>query len=635
MSTRQTDIDKLKEEITSLGAGGGTDKAAQKLKDLIYADTSFLTVSFVNKALSSIKAADLSGFTCLSIGLVCNATIEPFDMYLKTEAFKYDLLLDINIVDHYRYAEEIMNRGSELYCRDCRFFLFILIGEELNPGLYYRFDELSADEKKENAQHTIVTIKGFIDKVKSFSQSPVIVTNLAIPQDGTFDHYHEDNRHSVFSGLNNKIYEMTSPGKGIYYFDFDRVTNMFGKDRYRDMKRWYLAKQPFSTSFMPVMSQALMRLILPIAGKNKKCLVLDLDNTLWGGVVGEDGMENISIGETPQGRAYSHFQREILGLHKKGIILAVNSKNNADDALKVFDAHPDMILKREHFSAMKINWDDKADNIRSIAQELNIGTGSIIFIDDSPEERELVRIKLPEVLVLDMPLDPAGFVGALKALPVFDSFAITEEDKDRGKFYAEELKCIQEKKSFNDINDFYRALEIKTCIGSADKFTIPRISQLTMKTNQFNLTTRRYPLQEITSFSSSNDHNVLWLRSEDKYGSNGIVAVAIIKKDSPGAWFIDTFLMSCRVIGRTIEKAFLSYIISCAKDENVKEIRAEYIATAKNQPARDFLKDNGFLKVSEDGARSEWKQKVQEALAPSLPWIEMTVIKRGEDPNGR
>ncbi len=622
----KTDIDKLKEEITSLAGRRETEKAAKKLKELIYTDTSFLTVSFVNNALSNMKREDLPGFTYLKIGLVCNATIEPFDMYLKAEAFKYDFILDIHIVDHYRYAEEIMKKESDLYCRDCGFFVFILIGEELDPGLYYGFDGLSADEKRENVEHTIATIKGFIDKVKSFSQSPVIITNLAIPQDGTVDYYQEGNRHSVFSGLNNRIYEMTSLEKGIYYFDLDGVTNIFGKNRYRDMKRWYLAKQPFSASFMPVLSGALMRLILPIAGKNKKCLVLDLDNTLWGGVVGEDGMENISIGETPQGRAYSHFQREILGLYRKGIILAVNSKNNTDDALRVFDEHPDMILKREHFSAMKINWLDKADNIRSIAEELNIGIESIVFIDDSPEERELVRIKLPEVLVPDMPDDPAGFVAALKALPVFDSLTITGEDRGRGRLYAEESKRIQAKKSFSDINDFYRALEIKVCIGRGDKFTIPRISQLTMKTNQFNLTTKRYSPEDVTSLSSSEDNIVLWLRSEDKYGSNGIVAVAIIKKDGPQVWHIDTFLMSCRVIGRTIEKAFLSHIVSLAKDENVDEIRAEYIATAKNQPARDFLKDNDFSKISEDGGRSEWKQEVGGSGISCPSWIEMTVI---------
>lgn len=622
----KTDIDKLKEEIASLSGRGEIEKAVKKLKELIYTDTSFLTVSFVNKALSNIKREDLPRFIYLKIALVCNATIEPFDMYLKAEAFKYDLLLDIHIVDHYRYAEEIMKKESDLYCRDCGFFVFILIGEELNPGLYYRFDELSADEKRENVEHTIVTIKGFVDKIKSFSKSPMIVTNLAIPADGAIDYHQEWGRNSVFSDLNGKIYQIASTEKGIYYFDFDGVTNIFGKYRYRDMKRWYLAKQPFSASFMPVMSVALLRLILPISGKNKKCLVLDLDNTLWGGVVGEDGMENISIGETPQGRAYSYFQREILGLYRKGIILAVNSKNNTDDALRVFDKHPDMILKRKNFSAMKINWEDKADNIRSIAEELNIGTESMVFIDDSPEERELVRIKLPEVLVPDMPEDPAGFVSALKALPVFDSLTITEEDKDRGRLYAEESKRIQAQKSFSDINDFYRALEIKVCIGRGDKFTIPRISQLTMKTNQFNLTTKRYSPEDVTLLSSSKENIVLWLRSEDKYGSNGIVAVAIIKKDGPaGIWHIDTFLMSCRVIGRTIEKAFLNHIISLAKDENVDEIRAEYIATGKNQPARDFLRDNGFSKIIENGARSEWQQKVGESGISCPPWIETTV----------
>ena len=624
----KSNTEKLKEEILLSSGRREIGIAVKKLKELLCADASFLTISFLNKALSNMAREDLSGFTYLKIAIICNATIEPFEMYLKAEAFKYDLLLDVHIVDHYRYAEEIMNKEGNLYCRECGFFIFMLIGEELNPDLYFRFAELSAGQKKENVIQTLSTISGFIEKVKSFSQSPVIVTNLAVPSlplNGIVDCYRDDSQCCAVSDLNNKIYKITSIEKGIYYFDFDRVINMFGKDKYRDMKRWYLAKQPFSISFMPVLSGEFLRFILPIAGKNKKCLVLDLDNTLWGGIVGEDGPENIEIGETPKGRAYSHFQREILNLYNRGITLAINSKNNIEDVVNVLDGHPDMILKRRHFSAMKINWSDKADNIKSIAEELNIGTESMVFIDDSPEERELVRIKLPEVLVPYIPEDPAELVKTLKALPVFDSFIITEEDRERGRLYAEESKRIQVRRSFTDINDFYRVLEIKICIGEGDKFTIPRISQLTMKTNQFNLTTKRYSPEEISSLCSSKESLVFWLRSEDKYGSNGIVAVAIIKKGA-SVWAIDTFLMSCRVIGRTIEKAFLSYIISIAKNENVDQIRAEYIPTAKNQPAKDFLKDNGFLKIGEEDGRLTWAQKVKELNLPCPSWIEMVTV---------
>ena len=283
---------------------------------------------------------------------------------------------------------------------------------------------------------------------------------------------------------------------------------MFGKDKYRDMKRWYLAKQPFSTSFMPLLSREFMRNMLPLSGKNKKCLVLDLDNILWGGIVGEDGLENIHIGETAQGRAYLHFQREVLSLYNRGIILAINSKNNASEAIRVLDEHPDMILRKKHFSAIRINWDNKADNIKSIAQELNIGTDSMVFMDDSPEERELVRVSLPEVLVPFVSRDPAGLVAALQALPVFDSPNVTSEDRGRAGFHADESKRVQTQNSFSDITDFYRVLEIKVFIGKADKFTIPRISQLTMRTNQFNLTTRRYSSEEITFFSSSEEYAV-------------------------------------------------------------------------------------------------------------------------------
>lgn len=627
MNNSQTEIEELKEDAASLVERAEIEAALKKLKELLYMDMSFLTVSFLNTMVLKIPQERLLKISRLKMSIVCNATIEPFDLYLKAEAFKYDLFVDIHIADHYRYAEEIMRKESALYCRDNHLFVFLLVGEELNPDLYFRFDELTSEQKKENISQTISSLSGFINKVKSFSRSAVILSNFAIPallSDSIFNHHQDDGQRAAFTDLNAKISKLALQEKGIYYFDFDRVVNMFGKDKYRDMKRWYLAKQPFSTSFMPLLSRELMRTMLPLSGKNKKCLVLDLDNTLWGGIVGEDGMENIHIGETPQGRAYLHFQRAIVSLYNRGIILAINSKNNASEAMKVLDEHPDMILRKKHFSAIRINWNNKTDNIKSIAQELNIGTDSMVFIDDSPEERELVRVSLPEVLVPFVSQDPAGLVATLQALPVFDSAIVTSEDKKRAAMYADESKRLQIQNSFSDITDFYRALAIKVFIGKADKFTIPRISQLAMRTNQFNLTTRRYSSEEIALFCSSEEYAVFWLRSEDKYGSNGIVAAAIIKKDG-GIWFVDTFLMSCRVIGRTIEKAFLSYIVSLARSENIDEIRAEYIPTQKNQLAKDFFKDNAFLNMDENNGHTGWALKVKESAVSCPPWIEIII----------
>lgn len=622
----KVDIEKLKEEIDS--SEGNGEKVIKKLKELLMTDMSFLAISFFNKTIKKLTQEDLSRFTHLKVSIICNATIEPFDQYLKAEAFKYDLLMDIYLVDHYRYTEEIMDKGSSLYANGTNLVILHLIGEELRPDLYHRFGELSIDDRKEIEMQTTSIINGLIDKIKSFSKCPLIVSNMIIPSllsDTVTGHYNDNGYRFIFNRLNESIYKNTSAERGIYYFDLDGVVNMVGKDNYRDIKRWYLAKQPFSNSFMPILSREYMRYILPITGKNKKCLILDLDNMLWGGIAGEDGLENIDIGETPKGRAYLQLQREILNLHNKGIILAINSKNNLEDALMIIDKHPDMILKRKHFAAMKINWNDKAENIKLIAGELNIGTNSMVFIDDMPEERELVRMELPEVIVPDMPDEPASYVSVLKSLPVFDSLFITEEDKERGRLYAEDSQRIQIKKSYMDIKDYYIALEIKVDIGRADKFTIPRISQLTMKTNQFNLSTRRYSPEEIAELSSSEKNIVLWLRSEDKFGSNGIVAVAIIKKESL-FWFIDTFLMSCRVIGRTIEKAFLSYIISMARAENINEIKAEYIPTVKNQPAKDFLKENGFLKSDENSTRIIWAQKINGLNVECPSWITIAVV---------
>lgn len=626
-------IDKLKEEINASSNNG--EIVVRNLKKILYSDMSFLTLSYFNKTVSNLIDVVLPRLSSLKVAIICNATIEPFDQYLKAESFKYDLLLEVYISDHYRYAEEIMNENSELYKKNIDLFIFVFAGEELRPDLFLRFTTISAGEKKDAVTQTVSIINGFVDKIKSVSNAPLILCNFVLPgflSTDIVDNDSNGNEYGSFNELNNKLKKISSFEHGIHYFDLDGVVNMFGKRNYRDMRRWYLAKQLFSNSFMPMLSNECMRRILPITGKTRKCLIVDLDNVLWGGIIGEDGFENIELGESPKGRAYVHLQHEILKLHKKGVLLAINSKNNFEDVMEVFDKHLDMILSKNHFSSMKINWNDKVENIISIANDLNIGTDSMVFFDDSPGERELVRLKLPEVLVPEIPEDAAYYVEILNSLPVFNSLVVTDVDKDRGRLYTDELRRSDSQKKFTDITDFYEALEIKVFIGRADKFSIPRISQLTMKTNQFNLTTRRYLPEKIIKFANSDEYLVLWLRSEDKYGDNGIVAVAIIKQENH-IWQLDTFLMSCRVIGRTIEKAFLSYIISMAKNENVTEIKAEYKPTKKNKPAENFLSDNGFSEISEINGTILWGKEVNELNVECPPWVKIIdedILVKGE-----
>ena len=315
----------------------------------------------------------------------------------------------------------------------------------------------------------------------------------------------------------------------------------------------------------------------------KKCLVLDLDNTLWGGIIGEDGMEGIKLDPS-----FIAFQQAILDLVNRGIILAVNSKNNFDDAIKVFREHPNMILKENHIAAWRINWNDKATNIRELAKELNIGLDSMVFLDDDETNRALVRGTVPEVEVPELPKNFSDYAKFLLSLPYFPKIAETDEDKMRTTFYTTELLRKREEQKFNSKVDFLKSLDICMDVFIDNNSCIPRLAQLTEKTNQFN--NNKEPLSEadILKYIADPNYVVFHASVRDKFGDNGVIAFAIVKKEE-NVWIIKSFLMSCRILGKGIEESFLSYIKERA-DLAVDTLRIEFKTTDKNQLMADFIK---------------------------------------------
>ncbi|MEK6875912.1 MAG: HAD-IIIC family phosphatase, partial [Nanoarchaeota archaeon] len=330
-----------------------------------------------------------------------------------------------------------------------------------------------------------------------------------------------------------------------------------------------------------------MMYIKPMMSLSKKCIVLDLDNTLWGGIIGEDGLEGIKLGPTPEGRPFMEFQQYLLSLFNRGVILAINSKNNYDDAIEVFRKHPHMALKEEHFAAMQINWNDKIENMKAIADELNIGTDSFVFIDDDKANRQMIREAFPEINVVEMPEDQSLYLKTLMGLNDFNTLQITEEDKKRGHMYVQQRRRTEFQKSTANLADFLKSLNIVVTAEKANKFNIPRISQLTQKTNQFNMATKRYMEEEIKKLAEDKNFLIFSVKVEDKFGDNGITGAAIVKKGKD-AWNIDTFLLSCRVIGRKVEETLLAYIAREAKKAGANRLTADFIPTKKNSVAKDF-----------------------------------------------
>ncbi len=322
----------------------------------------------------------------------------------------------------------------------------------------------------------------------------------------------------------------------------------------------------------------------------KKCIVLDLDNTLWGGVVGEDGADGIALSLAPPGASFIAFQQALRDLHDRGVILAINSRNNFDDAMEVIEKHPNMILKDNHFAAKRINWNDKAQNLRELAEELNIGLDSMVFFDDDKVNREMVRRFLPEVETPELPEDPRKYVKFLHSLPYFKGSEITDEDKMRGNLYVTERLRREAEKVYSDKGEFLKSLGIEVHFFENDASSLARLSQLTEKTNQFNVQKRPLSTEEIEKYILRNDYSVYHARAIDQFGDQGIVAFAIVEKGNK-EWNIESLLMSCRVIGRGIEDAFVAEIARRAHKAGAHRLSVVFEKSERNQPAATFVEN--------------------------------------------
>jgi FkbH-like protein len=351
-------------------------------------------------------------------------------------------------------------------------------------------------------------------------------------------------------------------------------------------------------------------------------LVADLDNTVWGGVIGEDGMNGIKLGPEYPGAAYQQLQRAMLDLSRRGILLAVCSKNNPDDAMEALKSHPGMLLKPKDFAAIRINWTDKAQNLREIAAELNVGIDSLAFIDDNPFEREQLRKLVPEVTIIDLPDNPLSYAAAVRDCPAFERLALSSEDQQRTAMYAEQRDRAQAEQNFQSKEDFFRYLQQEAEVAPVTPATLARVAQLTQKTNQFNLTTRRYTEQQVADMAARPGWQVLSITVRDRFGDHGLVGVAITR-DEHERCEIDTFLLSCRVIGRSVETALLSHLAQMAASRHRRQLVGRFIPTKKNAPARDFYAQHGFEKHEENHEGSVWSLSLGQNTIAIPDWIRL------------
>jgi FkbH-like protein len=556
---------------------------------------------FISKAKS---VEDTTFSKKVRVAILSSFTIYGLEESLKVKCAERKLGCMTYSSPYNQYNQDILSSTSPLYEFSPNLTFMLIDTRTILSSLFYNPYSASVSERREYIDNRVKDLVNLVKKFTIKSKSKLVVANFHAPvytPYGICETKTEYGLREMVLDLNAKLSCSLRNEPSAFVFDFDAFVGKYGEVNVYDYRQFLFGDIKVSLNCIPSLAEEFMGYINAELGVNRKCIVLDLDDTLWGGIVGEDGYEGIKLSPQFPGTSFVEFQRVIQALHERGIMLAINSRNNEDEALRVIRDHPYMVLRENDFASVKINWYDKISNTKAIAEELNIGLDSLVYFDDDPVNRELISSALPEVMTVDLPRDPALYAQTLMDLNVFNTFSITDEDKRRGQMYIEERNRTQLEKSVSNLDDFLSQLKIKINIQEADKFTIPRISQLVLKTNQFNLTTKRFQEEEILRFSEDKNMLVGCAQTSDKFGDNGITGVFIVQKNPEySEWSIEAFLLSCRVMGRRIEDGIMEYILNEARKEGIKRVKGRYIPTSKNKPCENFLPHSGFKKEGED-----------------------------------
>jgi FkbH-like protein len=544
----------------------------------------------------------------LKLAILRNFVLESIEPYLKYLAILSGWNLELFWGNYDQILQDSLDDNSSILNDDLDFIFVFQKLETLNPRLINDFTSLNDAEVEEESSLILARQKEVFRNISKRTNASIICNYFELPiypawgiRDSQIDNGQTESIRKLNDGLRENSREFTN----VDFIDFNLICMRLGAYSYYDLRYWQIAKAPYSRDALKEIACESFKIIKARKGKNKKCLILDCDNTLWGGIVGEDGLSGIKLGQNYPGSAFCDFQKEILQLFNRGVILALCSKNNEEDVSKVFREHPHMILKEKHFAITQINWNSKASNIEKIVETLNIGIDSVVFADDSEFEINLVRELLPDVELLHLPVkQPSRYKDLLNKGAFFDTLVYSLEDKLRGKMYKAEVERKNVKSEFSDITDYLGSLETEVTIKLADKFSTPRVAQLTQKTNQFNLTTKRYSEADIQKFITSPIVDVFYVQLKDKFGDYGIIGSTIVKHDDVQAE-IDTFLLSCRALGREVENVFLHSVILYLKEKCIKKIIGRYLPTRKNRQTEKFYSKFGFEYISKNENTSE------------------------------
>jgi FkbH-like protein len=534
------------------------------------------------------------------VALTGSYTTTQLAQALKLAARRVGIAMEVYESPYGQYEQELIHPHSPLYAFNPDLLVLAVQERDLQLPEY-------SDSHEEEIGAEVDRWTRLWEAVAKNSKARLIQYNFALPTEMPMGHLGAripGSRYMMVRAVNARLGERA--GNTVSIVDCEYLSALYGKQRWCDPRYWYLSKQAVALDALPLLARHTASVMAADLGLTRKCLVLDLDNTLWGGIIGEDGLAGIKLGEGVEGEAFVALQEYIRRLKNKGVILAVCSKNNEADAKEPFEKHPEMRLKLEDFAIFVANWQSKPDNLRAIARALDLGLDSLVFVDDNPVERAVVRQVLPEVDVVPLPPDPAYYARTLSDYLLFEASSFTAEDVKRTDQYRSRAQIMQLKASVANLDDFYRSLFMKAVVAPFDEFHLPRIAQLVGKTNQFNLTTRRHGMSHLQAFTTDADCVHFYLRLRDRFADHGLVSLMIALRRGQ-MLEIDTWLMSCRVLGRTVEATMLQYLFERAAELGCTSVQGTYVPTAKNAIAKEVFANFGFKLVEDNGGSSVWE----------------------------
>lgn len=506
--------------------------------------------------------------------------------------------VDLFEADYNQVERQILDPTSELYGFNSEIIIVFQSTHKL--GEYH--SSLSIEQRKKLADERLSFVSS-ICEIPALSDKKIIYFNYPEINDTVFGSY-TNKVESSFTyqvrKLNYELMNLSFDHPNLFICDIAELQNKYGRDFLFAPNVYTNTEMVISIDAIPYLASRVMDIVCAIKGTFKKCLILDLDNTLWGGIIGDDGLEGIQLGHgIGIGKAFSEFQMWVKKLKQRGIIICVASKNDERTAKEPFERHPDMILKLDDIAVFQANWETKVDNIRTIQRILNIGFDSMVFLDDNPFERNIIRENIPDITVPELPENPEDYLEYLYGLNLFETASYSDEDKDRTKQYQVEAKRVSFSKTFTNESDYLKSLNMVSTVSCFTKFNIPRVAQLSQRSNQFNLRTIRYTEKDIAAMKDHPDFINLCFTLEDKFGDNGLIAVVIMKAIDAETVFVDTWFMSCRVLKRGMECFILNTMVERAKEAGYKTIIGEYLPTAKNKMVENHYIDLGFAKIDD------------------------------------